>query len=210
MLNLISDHLIKLLQMTITTSHGGTRAGAGRKPGEPTQPIRVPESQVTAVVDFLAAYRDRRTQEDEGVRLALPRRAAPGPHRPRVRLMGYCVPAGFPSPADDYVEEVIDLNTHLIMQGHEACTFVVKAEGWSMIGCGIHDGDELMVDRGISAADGHVVVAAINGELLVKRLRHRGGKVLLVSENPHYPERVVAHGETLEIWGVVTRVLHKL
>lgn len=197
--------------MSIPISHGGARTGAGRKPaGESTRTVRVPDSQVPAVADFVAAYRERRPLEDEGVRAARPRLTVPGPHRPRVHLMGYQVSAGFPSPADDYLEEVIDLNTYLIKQGHEACTFVVRADGWSMIGCGIHHGDELLVDRGIDAKDGHVVVAAINGELLVKRLRQRGGKLLLVSENPHFPERVVAEGENLEIWGVVTRVLHPL
>lgn len=197
--------------MSNSTTHGGWRAGAGRKPGsELSRSVRVPASQVPAVADFVAAYRERRPLEDEGVRATRPRLTVPGAHRPRINLMGYQVPAGFASPADDYVEEVIDLNTYLIKQGHEACTFVVRADGWSMIGCGIHHGDELLVDRGIEATDGRVVVAAINGELLVKRLRQRGGKVLLVSENPHYPERVVAEGENLEIWGVVTRVLHPL
>jgi len=105
---------------------------------------------------------------------------------------------------------VLDFNAHLIRQGHEAATFVVRASGWSMIGAGIHDGDEIVVDRALEPKDGSVVVAAVNGELIIKRLRVRGGKVLLVSENPHYPERVVADGDRLEIWGVATRVLHKL
>lgn len=136
-------------------------------------------------------------------------RVYPGRHI-YVPVMGYRVPAGFPSPADDYIEEQIDLNEHLIRKGHEAATFIVRASGWSMIGAGIHDGDEIIVDRAIDAVDGHVVVATVDGELVVKRLRIRAGTPVLVSENPHYPERVIAEGERFEIWGVATRVLHKL
>ncbi|TDR38584.1 SOS response UmuD protein [Tahibacter aquaticus] len=194
--------------------HGGPRPGAGRKPGsgtfgESTQPVRVPESQVPAVVAFLEAYREQKALEDEGVRAQNMRRTEPG-REVHVPLMGYRVPAGFASPADDYVEDTIDLNAHLIRKGHEAATFIVRASGWSMFGAGIHDGDEVVVDRALEPTDGSVVVAAVDGELLIKRLRIRGGKPVLVSENPHFPERIVAPGETLEIWGVATRVLHKL
>ena len=102
--------------------HGGTRPGAGRKPGsgsfgESTQPVRVPESQVPAVVAFLDAYREQKALEDEGVRAEMWRRAEPGPEV-HLSLMGYRVPAGFASPADDYVEDTIDLNAHLIRKGH--------------------------------------------------------------------------------------------
>ncbi len=162
------------------------------------------------IVAFLDAHREARALEEEGVRAVQPRRVSAGQNRVHIPLLGANVPAGFPSPADDYVEDVLDFNAHLIRQGHEAATFVVRASGWSMIGAGIHDGDELVVDRAIEAKDGMVVVAAVNGELIVKRLRVQGGRIVLVSENPHYPERVVAEGEQLEIWGVATRVLHKL
>jgi DNA polymerase V len=159
---------------------------------------------------FLAAYREGKALEEEGVRAVAPRVVRSTSRRLAVVRYAAKVPAGFPSPADDYIEDVLDFNAHLVRQGHEEATFVVRASGWSMIGAGIHDGDEIVVDRALQARDGHVVVAAVNGELIVKRLRIRGGKVLLVSENPHYPERVVAEGEHLEIWGVATRVLHKL
>ena len=194
--------------------HGGSRPGAGRKPGsgsfrEPTQPVRVPESQVPAVVAFLDAWREQKAVEDEGVRAQVWRRTEPGPvvYLP---VRGSPVAAGFPSPADDYAEDTIDLNAHLIHRGHEAATFIVRASGWSMFGAGIHDGDEVVVDRALEPRDGSVVVAAIDGELVIKRLRIRAGKPVLVSENPHYPERVISHGEHLEIWGVATRVLHAL
>lgn len=200
--------------MTLSTQHGGSRPGAGRKPGsgpfgEPTQPVRIPASEVGTVVEYLAAVREQRALEAEGVRATDPRGVG-GERVVHIPVLGCQVPAGFPSPADDYVEDVIDLNTHLIRKGHEAATFVVRAKGFSMIGAGIHDGDEILVDRAIDPVDGMVVVAAVNGELLIKRLRIRAGKLVLVSENPHYPERIIAEGENLEIWGVATRVLHAL
>lgn len=125
-------------------------------------------------------------------------------------LILHSVQAGFPSPADDYIENVLDLNRHLIRQGHEAATFVVRVAGWSMIGAGIHDGDEILVDRAIDPREGHVVVACRNGELTIKRLRTRKGKLVLAAENPHFADIEPQDGEEWAIWGVATRVLHKL
>jgi len=194
--------------------HGGAREGSGRKPGsgtfgEPTHPLRVPESQVPAVVEFLAAYRDRRTLEDDGVLVREPKGLRAGRRR-RIPVVGFGAEAGFGSPAEDYVEEQVDLNAHLIRQGHEASTFIVRAKGWSMVGAGIHDGDEIIVDRALEPTNGSVVVATINGDLVIKRLKFRGEKLALVSDNPHYPERTIQEGETLDVWGVCTRVLHPL
>ncbi len=185
---------------------GGVRPGAGRKPGsgaysEPTKPIRVPESQVAVVLDYLAAYRKK---------LEIPLAAAPivsdAPRR-QIPVMSYRVPAGFPSPADDYVQDRVDLNEHLIQ--HRDASFILRVSGWSMVGAGIFDGDELIVDRAIEPIDGHVVVAVIDGELTVKRLKKSGKKIRLVAENPEYPDIEFNEGEELVIWGVVTRVLHK-
>lgn len=120
------------------------------------------------------------------------------------------VRAGFPSPADDYVEDVLDLNRHLIRAGHEDATFVLRVEGWSMIGAGIFDGDEVIVDRALAAKEGSIVVAVVNGDLTIKRLRFREGMPVLCAENPHFADRTFADGEELVIWGVVTRSLHKL
>lgn len=130
--------------------------------------------------------------------------------RVRLPLMTCSVVAGFPSPADDYIEDVLDLNRHLIRQGHEAATFVVRVTGWSMIGAGIHDGDEVLVDRAIDPREGHVVVACRNGELTIKRLRVKNGKLILAAENPHFADLEPGDGEDWTIWGVATRVLHKL
>lgn len=172
-------------------------------------PLRLPQSHISTVVAFFDARRVPREPLPDLAR-ALDARLLAIASRRRIRRFDVHVPAGFPSPADDYVEDQIDLNAHLIQQGHEAATFIVRASGWSMVGAGIHDGDEVIVDRALEAKNGDVVVAAIAGELVIKRLRFRAEKVVLVSDNPHYPERVLAEGEHLEIWGVATRVLHKL
>ena len=83
------------------------------------------------------------------------------------------LPAGFPSPADDYIEGKLDLNRHLIK--HPAATFFVRVSGDSMTGAGIHSGDLLVVDRSLEAIDGNVIVAALDGDLTVKRFRKRNG-----------------------------------
>lgn len=189
-------------------SHGGYRPGAGRKSGsgafgEPTQPIRVPESQVPAVVAYLDSYR-------QPTRVHSPRPVSLDPSTVGLVAFASRVRAGFPSPADDYIEDVIDLNRHLIRQGHESATYVLRVEGWSMIGAGIYHGDEVIVDRAIEAREGRVVVAVVNGDLTIKRLQFREGKPVLVAENPHFADRTFAEGEELVIWGVVTRVLHTL
>ena len=131
-----------------------------------------------------------------------------GYHHGTVPLMVSRIAAGFPSPADDYVEKQIDLNTHLIQ--HREATFILRVTGWSMRDAGIFDGDEIIVDRAITPVDGKIVVAAINGDLTVKRLRRIGSAVHLVAENPEFPPIVLQEGEELCIWGVVTRVLHRV
>lgn len=123
----------------------------------------------------------------------------------------YCpvaVPAGFPSPAQDYFTGRIDLNKHLI--NDITSTFLVRVSGHSMDGAGIYDGDELVVDRSLTPADGNVVVAIIDGELTIKRLRLEHGRVRLAAENPAYPDVVVPELAELSVWGVVTRCLHRL
>lgn len=118
------------------------------------------------------------------------------------------VPAGFPSPADDYLEGKLDLNEHLIK--HKAATFFVRVTGDSMLGAGIHDGDLLIVDRALEAQDKSVVVAVVNGEFTVKRIKKEQGRVWLVPENKNYQPLEMQEGSELEVWGVVTNVIHKL
>ena len=118
------------------------------------------------------------------------------------------VSAGFPSPAADYEEDRLDLNEHLIR--HPAATFFVRAIGDSMIGAGIHCGDLLVVDRSLEARDKSVVIAAVNGELTVKRIRIRNKKITLVPENESYSAREIGGNVEFEVWGVVTSVIHEL
>lgn len=118
------------------------------------------------------------------------------------------VSAGWPSPADDYIEE--EINLHDVAVRNPAATFFLRAAGDSMIGVGIHDGDLLVVDRSIPAGHNRIVIAAIDGELLVKKIVRRNGRVYLVPANPDYPEIDITDSEYLHIWGVVTYALHKL
>ena len=116
------------------------------------------------------------------------------------------VEAGFASPADDFVEEYLDLN-NLLVKHHEA-TFFVRVSGHSMIDAGIFPDDILIVDRSIQAKDGKVVIANIEGDVTVKRLSIEGERVILKAENPKHKDIVVT-GE-LTVWGVVTSVIHQM
>lgn len=118
------------------------------------------------------------------------------------------LPAGFPSPADDYIEGKLDLNRHLIK--HPAATFFVRVSGDSMIEAGIHTGDILVVDRSLEAVDGNVIVAALDGELTVKRLSKRGQTIRLLPANKDYQPIEIKPQQVFEIWGVVTNVIHAL
>jgi DNA polymerase V len=118
------------------------------------------------------------------------------------------VPAGFPSPAADYEEGKLDLNRHLIK--NPAATFFVRVAGDSMLKAGIHNGDLLVVDRSIEPRDRNVVIAVVNGELTVKRIRIRRNKLTLVAENDAYRSREIDEQTEFEVWGVVTNVIHAL
>jgi DNA polymerase V len=118
------------------------------------------------------------------------------------------VSAGFPSPAADYEEGKLDLNRHLVK--NPAATFFVKVNGDSMIGAGIHPNDLLVVDRSLEPADKSVVIAVVNGELTVKRIRIRKGAVALEPENENYSIRQITESVDFEVWGVVTNVIHAL
>ena len=118
------------------------------------------------------------------------------------------VEAGFPSPAEDYLDRRLDLHQHLVR--NEAATFFLRAHGESMLGAGIHDGDLLIVDRSIEPAHRKVVIAALDGELTVKRLLYREGRVFLAPENPQFDPIDITESEFVHIWGVVTYVVHKL
>jgi DNA polymerase V len=116
------------------------------------------------------------------------------------------VAAGFPSPADDYVDKTLDLNELLIQK--PAATFFVRAQGESMLGAGIHPNDILVVDRSIEPVPGKIVICALNGELTVKRLAREHEQWQLKAENPAYTAIPLTDDLDLVIWGVVTNVIH--
>ncbi|MFH0911237.1 MAG: translesion error-prone DNA polymerase V autoproteolytic subunit [Planctomycetota bacterium] len=166
---------------------GGKRPGAGRpvgtgKYGERTRVVRIPERMVREVLRF-------------------------------ARHKGYALPlyqsrvsAGFPSPADDYLEGRLDLNDHLVK--NPAATFFVRVSGESMTGAGIFPDDILVVDRSLEARHGSVVIAVVNGELAVKRLSSQNGRIELRAENPAFGPIPIGEATELEIWGVVRHVIH--
>lgn len=117
------------------------------------------------------------------------------------------IQAGFPSPADDYIDGTLDLNEHLIK--HPAATFFVRVSGDSMIGAGIHSGDILLVDRSLQVTDNKIVIAYINGEFTVKRILLRNNTCTLIAENPDYKPIEITPEMNFEIWGVVTYVIHQ-
>ena len=133
---------------------------------------------------------------------------SPNPQRAERPLFLSRVPAGFPSPAEDYVEGSLDLNEHLIE--HREATFFVRVKGQSMTGAGIADGDLLVVDRSLEAGDGDIVVAVVDGELTVKRLSRRSGRVRLLAEHPGFAPIEFRDGQELTVWGVVTSVVHRI
>lgn len=118
------------------------------------------------------------------------------------------VSAGFPSPAADYKEEKLDLNKYLIK--NPPATFFVRVTGDSMVGAGIHHGDLLIVDRSLEAKDKSVVIAVVNRELTVKRIRIKGKKITLEPENENYSPQQITEEMEFEVWGIVTNVIHAL
>lgn len=118
------------------------------------------------------------------------------------------VAAGFPSPAEDYIDKKLDLNELLVP--HPASTFFVRVEGDSMIGAGIHSGDILVVDRSIRASDGKVIIAVLEGELTVKRFKQKADRIFLVPENDDFEAIELSPEQNFEVWGVVTNVIHKV
>lgn len=187
-----------------SSNWGGRRAGAGRKRAkEPTITVRIPISSKETILQWVQQFKTvsgaRTPAWMEIARLA--QQTAPQSF-PR---MNHSVHAGFPSPADDYVEKHIDLNETLIQ--HREATFFLRVKGHSMINAGIDDGDELIVDRAIIPAHNRIVIAVVDGELTVKRFYRRNGIVRLIAENPQYPDITFQDEQEMIIWGVVTRII---
>lgn len=133
---------------------------------------------------------------------------APAPVRLPLPLFAHPVHAGFPSPADDYVSESLDLNEHLV--AHKEATFFLRARCESMTGAGIQDGDLLVADRSLHPNHRAIVIAVVDGEFTVKRLSKRGGEIRLLAENPDYAPIELQDGQELQVRGIVTSVIHTL
>jgi DNA polymerase V len=119
----------------------------------------------------------------------------------QIPLASFSVSAGFPSPADDYMEDHLDLNAYFIR--HPAATFYVRVAGDSMRGAGILDGDILIVDRSVECADGCIAVARLHDEFILKRILKKGGRVFLQPENEDFQPIEVTEESDCEIWGRV-------
>jgi DNA polymerase V len=118
------------------------------------------------------------------------------------------VSAGFPSPADDYLEQHLDLNEYLIK--NPSATFFVRVEGDSMTGANIQPGNILIVDRSLEPCHNDIVIAVLNGAFTVKRFYKKRGVFRLVPENPNYHPILIKEGDEFIIWGVVAHVLNEL
>lgn len=194
---------------THTENRGGARPNAGRKKGssaygETTQAMRIPESLVPVIKTLL----DDRKQQFEQLANSTAAILFPTKTPTLIALPLFVgkVAAGFPSPADDYVEKNLDLNELLVQK--PAATFFVRAQGESMLGAGIHPNDILVVDRSIEPVPGRIVICALDGELTVKRLERDNEQWQLKAENPAYADIVIYDELDMVIWGVVTNVIH--
>lgn len=118
------------------------------------------------------------------------------------------ISAGFPSPADDYIDHKLDLNEYLVR--NEPSTFLLRVSGNSMVNAGIHHGDILVVDRSVEPIDGKIIIGIIDGEFTVKRILKKGKKIFLQPENEDFALIEVTEEMEFKIWGVVTFAIHKL
>lgn len=123
-----------------------------------------------------------------------------------LKLFSQGVSAGFPSPADDYIDKNLDLNDYMIK--HPAATYLLKVSGNSMIDAGISSGDILVVDRSIEPSDSKIVVAIINGDFTLKRFRKIDNKIFLYPENAQFKPIEIKEEMECQIWGVVMFVIH--
>lgn len=117
------------------------------------------------------------------------------------------VAAGFPSPAEQYLEPPLDLNEFLVKR--PAATYFVRVEGDSMIGAGIHNGDLLVVDRSLRPANGDVIIASVDGDFTVKTYRRDKDGVRLEPANPNFPVIQIKKGQELDYFGKVIACIHQ-
>lgn len=127
--------------------------------------------------------------------------------RQTLPIYGSSIQAGFPSPADDYMEKELDLN-ELVVQ-HPAATFYVRVQGNSMQNAGIFSGDILVIDRSLTAQNKNIIIAVLDGEFTVKRLIKEEGNIYLIAESDSSLTIKINPDSQFEVWGVVTYVIHK-
>lgn len=194
---------------TIKT-HGGRRLGAGRKPGnsmaQPTTVIRVPVNIAEIIKNFVSTLKGKHSLQGQTCVVDLIKFTQT---KQRITLPLYTskVAAGFPSPADDYVEQQLNPNDYLVE--NNTTTFFVRVKGDSMIEAGIFDNDVLVIDRSKTQQTGDIVLAVLDGEFTVKTLDWSKKNVKLIPANQRYPVIEVKKGQSLEIWGVVTGSMRK-
>lgn len=186
-------------------SRGGKREGAGRpqgtgKYGEPTKAVRVPSSLVAPLQEFLGHYKTTGVVALNALKAKLTKKKS-------LPLFEDKVAAGIPSPAENKIEKHLDLNEYLIK--NPSTTFYVRVEGYSMIDAGIHPNDLLVVDLSLKAKNNQIIIAYINGEFTVKRLKIEKNKQMwLYPENKDYSPLQITEEMDFRIWGVVTNVIH--
>lgn len=175
----------KIIEGENMSPRGGARSGAGRPKGEETKVMRIPVGKIRDVMEII-----------EGESYDLP-------------MFSGKVQAGVPEMTDDYIEGMVNLNNLLI--GNPSKTFFVRATGDSMIDIGIHSNDTMIVDRSLSPKNGSIIIAALNGELTVKRLQiEADGRVFLMPENAQFSPIAVTEDSDFHIWGVVTNSIRSL
>lgn len=188
---------------------GGYRPGAGRPQGsgkyrESTHPIRIPTSLVPQVEELLATKTAFPTLGKANNIYAIssknPMQAVP--------LYSARIAAGSPTYADDHVECYVNFNEYLIQ--NPPATFCVRVEGSSMIEAGIYENDILVVDNSIEPTDGKIVIACLNSELTVKRLKLKEGDMQLIPENPAYSPIKITAEMDFKILGIAVHVIHSI
>lgn len=192
---------------------GGARVGAGRKAnsgafGEKTVAKRIPMSLLSGIEWLIDSWKQEKNKDSFQFVAKNVKNLGLLPSNPiHLPFFESRVSAGYPSPVDDNLEASLDLNQHLIE--NPATTFLVKTSGDSMKNVGINSNDILVVDRSIEPKHSSIVIAALNGELTVKRLHIEGKNITLKAENPEYPSIQITEEMDFVIWGVVTSVIHE-
>ena len=198
-----------MMTNTIRT-HGGRRPGAGRKPGnnmaQPTTVIRVPVNTVKIIKNFVSTLTGEHALQTHAGLSDLIQFVRAKQHTV-FPLYTSKVAAGFPSPADDHVEQRLNPSDYLVE--NDTATFFVRVKGDSMIEAGIFDNDVLVIDRSRTQQTGDIVLAMLDGEFTVKILEQSKKGVSLIPANRNYSAIEIKKEQSLEIWGVVTGSMRK-